>query len=55
MKRILAALLALIALIPFIGVFTNDPETLPPEEPPVIEPVDPEPEPDPEVIEKKLR
>lgn len=50
MKRILAALLALIALIPFIGVFTNDQETLPPEEPPVIEPVDPEPE----AIEEKV-
>ncbi|MBQ1303678.1 MAG: tyrosine-protein phosphatase [Erysipelotrichaceae bacterium] len=54
MKRILAALLALIALIPFIGVFTNDPEALPPEDPPVIEPVEPEPEPDPEVIEEKV-
>ena len=54
MKRLLAALLAIIALIPFISVFTKDPEVLPPEDPPVIEPVEPEPEPEPPVIEEKV-
>ena len=54
MKRLLAALLAIIALIPFIGVFTNDPEVQPPEDPPVIEPVDPEPQPQEPVIEEKV-